>query len=112
MSPVKKKKAAKALPAVPKTPVSEITPEQAIIGAVFLGKVQDFHANLSIATLVLEAPLSVGDAIRIKGHSTDLTQKIDHIEVDRKSVPSGAPGEGVGLRLADKVRIGDAVYKL
>jgi hypothetical protein len=114
MSPHKKKtnKAAKALPAVPKTPVSEITPEQAIIGAVFLGKVQDYLSHLSVATLVLEAPLSVGDAVRIKGHTTDLTQKIDHIEVDRKSVPSASPGEGIGIKLADKVRIGDAVYKL
>jgi len=108
----KKKSRAKALPAVPKTPISEISPEQQIVGAVFLGKVRDFLSKLSVATLVLEAPLSVGEGVRIKGHTTDLTQKIDHIEVDHKSVPSASAGEGVGIKLADRVRIGDAVYKI
>ncbi|MBI3552956.1 MAG: translation elongation factor-like protein [Elusimicrobia bacterium] len=83
-----------------------------MVGALFLGKVQDYLSKLGVATLVLEAPLSVGDGVRIKGHTTDLTQKVDHIEVDHKSVPSAAPGEGVGVKVADRVRIGDAVYKI
>src|SRR5271155_2245061 len=96
----------KGLPAVHKTPISEISPEQQIVGAVFLGKVKDFYTKLSAATVILEAPLSVGDTIRIKGHTTDLTQKVEHLEVDHRSVPSAAPGEGVGIMLADKARIG------
>ncbi len=107
-----KKTKKSALPVVPKTPIKDITPEQQIVGAVFLGKVQDYLSKLGVATLVLEAPLAVGDAIRVKGHTTDLTQKVDHIEVEHKSVPNATPGDGVGLKLADKVRIGDAVYKI
>jgi hypothetical protein len=105
-------KKTKGLLTVHKTPISEITPDQQIVGAVFLGKIRDFFTKLSAATVILEAPLSVGETIRIKGHTTDLTQKVEHLEVDHRSVPSAAAGEGVGIMLADKARIGDAVYKL
>ena len=97
---------------VPKTPISEISPEQQIVGALFLGKVQEFFAQIGVATLILEGPLAVGDTIRVKGHTTDLTQRVEKIEVDHENVQSAAAGEGVGLLLADRVRIGDAVYKL
>ena len=114
MEPKKRKKSSKkpAPAAPPKTPVWKITPEQQIVGAVFLGKVADYYSHLGVATLVLEAPLAGGDTIRIKGHTTDLTQMVDHMEVNHRGVHSASPGEGVGIKLADKVRIGDAVYKV
>lgn len=107
----KAKKPEKKAPA-PKTPVSSITPEQQIVGAVFLGKARDYYSHLGVITLVLEAPLAVGDTIRVKGHTTDLTQMLEHMEVDHQSVQSASSGEGVGLKVADKVRSGDAVYKI
>ena len=106
--PVKKSKVL----AVPKTPVSEIAPEQQIVGAVFLGKIKDYYARQGAATLVLEAALSLGETIRVKGFTTDLTQKVDHLEVNHRSVPGAVPGEGVGIKLADRARVGDAVYKI
>lgn len=108
----KAKPAKKKTPASPKTPVWRITPEQQIIGATFLGKVLDYYSHAGVITLTLEAALAVGDAIRIKGHTTDLTQKVEHMEVERQSVQSAASGEGVGIKVADKARKGDAVYKL
>ena len=98
--------------AVPKTPVSEITPEQQIIGATFLGKVQNYYSHLKVFALRLEAPLTVGYTIRIKGHTTDLTQKVEHLQVERLNMQSAAPGEAVAIPAADKVRLGDAVYKI
>ena len=77
--------------APPKTPVWKITPDQQIVGAVFL---------------------AAGDMIRIKGHTTDLTQKVEHMEVAHKTVPSASPGDGVGIKVADRARVGDAVYKV
>lgn len=111
-SPAKTKKTA-PLPIAPhKTPLSSITPEQAIVGAVLLGKVLDYFSQVSVIALVLEAPLAVGDTIRIKGHTTDLTQKVDSIQVNHESVQSASAGEGIGLKVADKAREGDAVYKI
>ena len=109
-APKKKKKAAS--PALPKTPVSKITVEQQIVGAVFLGKILDYYSHLGVMTLVLEAPLTVGETIRIKGHTTDLTQKVESIQEEHRSLQSAVQGEAVGIRIADKARIGDAVYKI
>jgi hypothetical protein len=107
-----KKKRAASLPAVPRTSAAELTPEQAIVGAQLMGKVQNYLAQHSAMALVLEAPLAVGETIRVKGHTTDLTQRVEHMEVNRQSVQSASPGEAVGISVADRVRIGDAVYKL
>ncbi|MBI5629562.1 MAG: translation elongation factor-like protein [Elusimicrobia bacterium] len=79
---------------------------------MFLGKVLDYYSKARVITLTLEAPLAVGDTIRIKGHTTDLTQKVEHMQLDHSSVHSASPGEGVGIQVADKARKGDAVYKL
>lgn len=109
----RKKKIQKQEPPIPpKTPVWRITPEQQIVGAVFLGKVKDYYKKIEVISLVLEAPLAVGDTIRIKGHTTDLTQKVEHMEVNYAGVPGASAGEWVGIKVADRVRIGDAVYKL
>lgn len=105
-------KKSKGVLTVPKTPVSAIAPEQQIVGATFLGKIKDYYARQGAATLVLEAALSVGETIRVKGFTTDLTQKVDHLEVNHRSVPSAVAGEGVGVKLADRARTGDAVYKI
>lgn len=114
MDQKKKAKAEKTAPpaAAPKTPTSAITPEQQIVGATFLGKIRDYYSHVGVITLVLEAPLAAGDTIRIKGHTTDLTQKVEHMEINRVSAPSAVAGEGVGIKVADKARIGDAVYKI
>lgn len=109
-----KKKVAKPAPpsSVPKTPVAAITPEQQIIGAVFLGKIKNYFSHLNACALTLEAGLSVGDTIRIKGHTTDLTQKVESLQVNHLGVQSAAAGEDAAIAVADKVRIGDAVYKV
>jgi putative protease len=112
MEPKKKKATQKVSSTAPKTPVWKITPEQQIVGAVFLGKVQDYLSHLGVVTMVLESPLTLGDTIRIKGHTTDLTQKVEHMEINREAIQSASTGEGVGIKVADKVRTGDAVYKL
>jgi hypothetical protein len=101
-----------AIPAVPRTPVWEISPEEQIVGATLLGKVRGYQAAAGAMTLVLEAALAVGETIRVKGRGTDLTQRVEHMELNRQSVQSGTPGETVGITVADRVRVGDAVYKL
>ena len=111
----KTKRAARRRPqrsAPPRTPLSEISPEQQIVGAVLLGKVRHYFAKVKVMTLVAEAPLSVGDTIRVKGHTTDLTQRVERLELEHEGVPSVSAGEEIALAVADRVREGDAVYKL
>ncbi|OGF17550.1 MAG: hypothetical protein A2509_09105 [Candidatus Edwardsbacteria bacterium RIFOXYD12_FULL_50_11] len=62
--------------------------------------------------LLLEVPVSVGDAVRVKGRHTDLIQKVERIRVGRRSVQSALPGESASIEVADEVRRGDAVFKV
>lgn len=100
------------LKSVLKTPVWQISPEEQIIGAPFLGKVKLYNSATGIITLVLEAPLSTGDTIRIKGRITDLTQRVERMRAEGQTVQSACEGETVSIHVADPAQEGDAVYKV
>ncbi|MBI3289443.1 MAG: hypothetical protein HYZ74_07995 [Elusimicrobia bacterium] len=98
--------------AVRRTPVADISPDEQIIGAPLLGKVKSYDARSGEMTLRLEEPVSAGDALRVKGKDTDLSQRVERLRVGRRAVQSALAGESVGVRVADRVRPGDAVYKV
>jgi hypothetical protein len=105
--PLKKAKAA-----LKRTPVSDIAPEEQIVGAPLLGKVAAYDAKKREMTLSLEEPLSAGDALRVKGRETDLSQRVERLCVGGRCVQSAMAGETVAVSVADRVRKGDAVYKV
>ncbi len=77
-----------------------------------IGVVADFFARPVVAAIELTAPLKVGDRIHIKGHTTDLEQTVDSMQVNNAPVAEAKAGEGVGVKLTDRVRKGDSVYKI
>lgn len=86
--------------------------EHQVPGGVLLGRVEDYFAHVGVVALTLQAPLSVGDMIRIKGHTTDITQKVESIQINHQPVQTASPKDAVGIRVADRSRKGDAVYKI
>ncbi|MBI3564241.1 MAG: hypothetical protein HY079_03485 [Elusimicrobia bacterium] len=114
-APKKKPKKAPKTPAprVPRrTPVEDIAPEEQIVGAPLLGKVTAYEPKTRELTLELEEPLTVGDGLRVKGRATDLTQRVERLRVGERAVQSALAGETVSVEVADRVRPGDAVYKV
>jgi translation elongation factor EF-Tu-like GTPase len=77
-----------------------------------IGVVADFFARPVVAAIELTAPLKVGDRIHIKGHTTDLEQTVDSMQVNNAPVAEAKAGDGVGVKLTDRVRKGDSVYKI
>jgi hypothetical protein len=105
--------AAKTPAALPRrTAVEDISVEEQIVGAPLLGKVRSYGARERAMTLVLEEALTVGDALRVKSRKTDLTQRVERMTVDGRTVQNALPGETVLVEVADRVRAGDAVYKV
>lgn len=105
------KKTLKATP-VHRTPATGIAPEEQIIGAPFLGKVRAYDAKKQEMTIMLEESVSTGDALRVKGRETDLSQRVERLAVGKRCVQSALSGETVVCSVADRVRVGDAVYKV
>jgi len=77
-----------------------------------IGQVVDFFARPVVAAIQLTAPLKVGDRVHIKGHSTDLEVTIASMQVNNAQVQEAKPGDGVGVKITDRVRKGDVVYKV
>jgi hypothetical protein len=77
-----------------------------------IGKVTHYFARLNVAVLSLTDTLTVGDRIRIHGRSTDLEQTVDSMQIEHKAVPQVGPGQEVALRVIERVREGDLVYRV
>ncbi len=77
-----------------------------------IGVVSDFFARPVVAAIELTAPLNVGDRIHIKGHTTDLEQTVESMQVHNTPVTAAKAGDGVGVKLTERVRKGDSVYKI
>ncbi|UCG70418.1 MAG: translation elongation factor-like protein [Thermoplasmata archaeon] len=80
---------------------------------VEIGNVFNFFAKPSVAAInITSGELSVGDTIQIKGDTTDFTQKIESMEIDRVKVEKATAGQGVGIKVEERVRPHDKVYKV
>ncbi|MFC2018885.1 translation elongation factor-like protein [Chloroflexota bacterium] len=77
-----------------------------------IGKVADFFARPVVAGIDLVAPLKSGDKIHIKGHTTDLEIIADSMQIDNATVDEAKPGDSIGIKVPDRVRRGDTVYKV
>ncbi len=79
---------------------------------VEIGKVSDFFAKPVVAGIQLTAPLKKGDKIHIVGHTTDMEMVIESMQIDNKVVDQAKKGDSVGLKVRDRVRKGDTVFKV
>jgi selenocysteine-specific translation elongation factor len=79
---------------------------------VEVGKVTDFFAHPVVAGITLSAPLNVGDKIHIKGHTTDLELSVDSMQINNVNVQSAKSGDAIGVKVGERVRRGDTVYKV
>jgi translation elongation factor EF-Tu-like GTPase len=78
-----------------------------------IGEVIKFFGNIGVAAIRLsEGSLKVGDTIRIVGHTSDFTQPIDSMQVENKEVKEAGPGADIGIKVKDRVREHDVVYKV
>ena len=76
-----------------------------------IGTVSHYFGHLSVAAVTLTDTLRVGDRIHIRGHTTDVQQTVDSMEVEHAKVESAGPGDDVALQVADHVREHDKIYR-
>jgi len=79
---------------------------------VEIGIVSDFFAHPVVAGIELTAPLKVGDKIHITGHTTDMELTVGSMQINNVNVQEGKSGDAVGIKVSDRVRRGDKVYKV
>ena len=77
-----------------------------------VARVTHYYSRIGVAVLALSDRLAVGDAIHIIGHRTDFCQQVKSLQIDHRPVAVAAQGDDVALRVLDRVREGDQVFKI
>ena len=77
-----------------------------------VGKVTHYYNKIGVAVIELEDTLSVGDKISIEGATTNFQQTVESMQIEHKNVETAKKGDSIGLKVVDRVREGDNVYKI
>jgi hypothetical protein len=107
----KAKKAAKKVKAkkksAPKKGALSVIPPP---NSVLLGRVEDFYAQVGVIALTLQKPLRVGDRLNVLGHTTNIDQRVDSMQINHQAVQEAGPKDGVGIKVNGRSRRGDYVF--
>jgi len=77
-----------------------------------IGAIRHYYSKIGVSVIDLTDKITIGDTIRIKGMTTDFTQKIDSMQIEHANVQTASAGQSIGLKVNDRVRVGDIVYKV
>jgi putative protease len=78
-----------------------------------VGRITHYFTRLNVGVIeITKGELKLGETIHIKGHTTDLYQKVESLQIEHKSVSSVKKGESAGLGTKEHVREGDIVYRV
>ena len=77
-----------------------------------VGRVTHYFNKIGVAVVDLEDTLNEGDEILIEGKNTHFTQKVESMQIEHKPVKTATAGQSIGLKVNERVREKDLVYKL
>ena len=77
-----------------------------------IGKVTHCYGNLSVGIIELTDALKLGETIHIKGHTSDFTQNVESMQVEHANVSEAKSGDVIGIKVTQKVHVGDKVLKV
>ncbi len=78
-----------------------------------VGFISNYFSKISVAAVeITDGTLSVGDTLHFLGHTTDFESRVHSMQIEHKSVTEANKGGSVGVKVSEKVRRGDKVYKI
>jgi len=78
-----------------------------------VGHVIDYFAKIGVAAIDIESgEIRVGDTLQFSGHTTDFTQEIKSMQIENEQIDRAIAGDSVGIKVEERVRGGDEVYKV
>ena len=77
-----------------------------------IGKVTHFFTKISVAVVELSDAVKKGDKLSFEGATTNFEQKLASIHIHNKAVEEAKAGDAVGVRVKERVREGDQVFKI
>jgi putative protease len=77
-----------------------------------IGTVTHYFGNIHVAAIRLEAELRKGDHIHIAGHTSDFTQEVGSMQLDRQDIETGRKGQEIAIKVREHARVHDKVYRV
>jgi len=78
-----------------------------------VGVIVKFFAKPSVAAIeVTSGGIKKGDVLKYKGHTTDFTEEVVSMELDNQPIEEAKVGELIGIKVKERVRENDKVYKV
>ena len=78
-----------------------------------VGVIVKFFAKPSVAALQVSGEgIKKGDLLHYQGHTTDFTEAVSSMEIDNVSVEEAKAGDLIGIKVGERVRENDKVYKV
>jgi putative protease len=78
-----------------------------------VGEVVKFFSKPSVAAVkITDGEVRIGDTLKFTGHTTDLSMPLDSMEVNNQKVLRAVAGDYIGIKVTDRVRPGDQVFKV
>lgn len=76
-----------------------------------IGEVTHYFKKIGVGVIDLSKDIKIGDKISIEGATTDLQQEVESMQVEHEDVDEASAGDSIGLKVKDRVREGDIVYR-
>jgi len=77
-----------------------------------IGIVAHYFTKIGVAVIDLRASLKKGEKITFRGMTTDFEQVVESMQIDKVDVKEAKSGDSIGLKVSDRVRPGDLVYRV
>jgi putative protease len=78
-----------------------------------IGIVFTYFSKIAVAGIRLtDGDLKVGDTISFEGHTTNFIQNVGSMQMEHGPVQEAKKGEEVGIKVDERVRNHDLVYKI
>jgi putative protease len=77
-----------------------------------IGEVTHFFGKINVAVLNLSNDLKLGDSVHFLGRNTDFEQEISSMQVDHVEVTEVSAGDDVAVKVTQRVRRGDSVFRI
>jgi len=78
-----------------------------------VGVVEKFFAQPGVAAVkVTRGTIKKGDTLRYSGHTTNFTDQVASMQVNNQPVEEAKAGDFIGVKVKERVRESDKVYKV
>ena len=76
-----------------------------------IGQITHYFGHVDVGVIeISEGELKIGDKVAIRGHTTNLEEVVESMQIEHENVETAKKGDSVGIKVKERVRTGDKVY--